>query len=82
MNQIKLSLTEEPRVISPMNARTGLYVHVLASERVDARRLLEFARPIVAKCGYNADGAAMVGMPCCHGVLSRTYAMWFYDKSS
>jgi hypothetical protein len=76
-----LSLMEEPRVVSPMNACTGLYVWVLASERVDASVLLEFVRPEVKKRGYNPDGQGFLGLPTEHGVLSRTYAMWFYDKA-
>jgi hypothetical protein len=76
-----LSYEEKPHFVNPMNAMPGLYMSVLASERVSTeKQLLAFVRKDVLRAGYNPDGRATVGMPCCYGVVSRTYALWFHDK--
>jgi hypothetical protein len=78
-----LSYEEKPRFCNPINAMAGLYMNVLASKRVDSEQeLLSFVRADVEQAGYNPDGRAMVGMACEYGVVSRTYAVWFYERKS
>lgn len=79
----KLTITyeERPHFVNPINAMAGLYMNVLASARCEHEKLLEFVEADVRKAGYKPYGRAMVGMPTQHGVLSMTYAMWFYDKA-
>lgn len=80
MEKAKLSFLDKPAVHHPINAMSGLYMEVLASEPCPAAELLDFVRPEVVKHGYNPDGRAMLGYPCQHGILSRSYAVWFYEK--
>lgn len=76
-----LKIIDGPRFSNPINDRAGLYIQVLAhGGRPSSAELLEFVRAQVVAEGFDPDGQGWLGMPCTHGINSRTYAMWFYDR--
>jgi hypothetical protein len=77
-----IKIIEGPRFCAPINASPGLYIEALSEEgRATRAELLAAVRKQVSAAGYNPDGRGMVGPPCGYGIVSYSYAMWFYDRA-
>jgi hypothetical protein len=81
MAKPQITVREGPRVVSPMNARGGLYIQLHSAHGyLTSDQILKFCVPLAREHGYNPNGDGMVGMPCGAGIKALTYAVWFYDR--
>lgn len=77
----RIIVDEQPRVIYPMNATGGLYIHLLAPDGyLTNEEIAAFCEPIAREHGWNPEGRCTVGLPTVRGITSRTYAVWIHDK--